>query len=825
LNIQLSQANNDQIIRKLHTVIAELKNDGDNFPRILQKLFPAHMCEILPRHDFIVAQTTMKDMGFNLCSASIICIELMDVSEYHGLVSPQNLFKFVKEVISLIGEIVEDHDGVCVRTFGRTLMAAVGIPSKKSRDGPRKRPDEANGGGGSSFRGGSTGAAGKGVGGSSGTSRGEGWHIRQSLHIILAVQKALFQFNMKRGINLSLSIGIEHGMVQGGVLGKRFTFDIWGDAVVMSEKLAQSASEQISDFVSIKVTQSTLNYLIQNSGSKEFPLFQAVAGGTVIVGSLSGSGGGHGATEKVPFFFIRSVDGANVNIITQTSKKLSSFRHVQGPLRLNNFEFLSPLGRGGYGKVFLAREKVTKEMYAIKIIKKVGRHKTGRKEISDSMQAEFNILASSNHINVVKFHFCMQSSSRLFLAMEYIYGGTLKQLLDMYYLDMHATFFYISELVNALEYVHGLGIIHRDIKPTNCMITHVGRLKLVDFGLSKLIEEGSGNTPTKQVSHLAQFRSLMPLRPEGPHRLHVLLVEDDDMTRRISEIQLKMKYQVSSARNGKEALQMLLGDPESYDVVLLDTFMPVMDGYETLIAIQHHSEIRDIPVIMLTVHDDVHAINMCLSLGARDYLVKPLRDGVHVAIQRFTKQRRKGGGRNMAPVLTSFEQVRSGVWNTNSSAATGHADHGSGLLATASSSNSSSSSPFIEEGPMDNSPFESAHMDTHDFSTSRPHSNFVLPRLMFYPLRSNLLRRQPGNKNAPGHLLSSNIGETTSAHSNADCSDVNSDVNSRQQSISVSERGVGHTYSEYKSKKRVGYAKYNRIGTPSYMSPEIVGQV
>jgi class 3 adenylate cyclase len=369
-NLHLSRANNHQIVQKLRDVATTLRNEQENFPRLLQTVFPSNMCDVLHKQDDMSddvdvvgttseisfaaeessagpkeARTTIGDMDFNACRASIIHIELLGVSEYNGLVRPKDLSKLIKEVASLVRETVEENHGVCVRRFGGHLMAAVGIP----RGGDAK--DRILG-----------------------ETGGEFWHIRQSLFIIIAIQKALFKYNIKSGINLSLSIGMEHGFVHGGVLGRRFSFDVWGNAVTVSEKLARSASNEISDFTSVKVTQSTIHYLTCNNGSiaeGQFPLYQAVAGGMLAVDD----------GESLPFFFIRPVDRTNGNIITDMDASPfkthlhhhhhPSCAHIQGPLRLSHFDFLLELGGGSFGQVFLTREKVTKIHYAFKVIKKV----------------------------------------------------------------------------------------------------------------------------------------------------------------------------------------------------------------------------------------------------------------------------------------------------------------------------------------------------------------------------------------------------------------------------------------------------------------------
>ena len=85
----------------------------------------------------------------------------------------------------------------------------------------------------------------------------------------------------------------------------------------------------------------------------------------------------------------------------------------------------------------------------------------------------------------VSLLYCLQTVNNVFLVMEYMIGGDLKSLLGVYgyFLEDHAVF-YLAECVLALQYLHSHGIVHRDIKPDNMLISHTGHLKLTDFGLS-----------------------------------------------------------------------------------------------------------------------------------------------------------------------------------------------------------------------------------------------------------------------------------------------------------------------------------------------------
>ena len=102
----------------------------------------------------------------------------------------------------------------------------------------------------------------------------------------------------------------------------------------------------------------------------------------------------------------------------------------------------------------------------------------------------------------------------------------------------------------------------------------------------------------------------------------VLIVDDSEMNRDLLVRRLnKMGLRITEAANGEEALSAL--DKDSFDLVLLDIMMPVMDGYETLERMKQNVDLKRLPVIMITALDDVDSAVRCIDLGAVDYITKP----------------------------------------------------------------------------------------------------------------------------------------------------------------------------------------------------------
>ncbi|XP_034998408.2 serine/threonine-protein kinase greatwall isoform X2 [Hippoglossus stenolepis] len=151
---------------------------------------------------------------------------------------------------------------------------------------------------------------------------------------------------------------------------------------------------------------------------------------------------------------------------------------------IEDFVVLKPVSRGAFGKVYLARKKSNARLYAIKAMKKadmVDKNMTGQ------MKAERDALALSKSPFIVHLFYSLQTSTKIYLVMEYLIGGDVKSLLHIYgYFDLDMAVKYISEVALALDYLHRHGIIHRDLKPDNMLISNEGHIKLTDFGLSKV---------------------------------------------------------------------------------------------------------------------------------------------------------------------------------------------------------------------------------------------------------------------------------------------------------------------------------------------------
>ncbi|OCT97790.1 hypothetical protein XELAEV_18010020mg [Xenopus laevis] len=155
------------------------------------------------------------------------------------------------------------------------------------------------------------------------------------------------------------------------------------------------------------------------------------------------------------------------------------------PITLEHFDLGQVLGEGGFGTVVLAKHKNTKELCAIKALKKDNILEKGN---MDSVFKEKKILqriSEAEHPFLVSLHGTFQTDSHLFFAMEYLPGGDMFDFITSVELQESDVMFYTACIVLGLEALHKMGIIHRDLKLENLMLDQDGYLKIIDFGLSK----------------------------------------------------------------------------------------------------------------------------------------------------------------------------------------------------------------------------------------------------------------------------------------------------------------------------------------------------
>ncbi|KAF3389612.1 hypothetical protein F1880_004155 [Penicillium rolfsii] len=166
------------------------------------------------------------------------------------------------------------------------------------------------------------------------------------------------------------------------------------------------------------------------------------------------------------------------------SKRESDFlRFLRTKETPQNFQTIKIIGKGAFGEVKLVQRKTDGKIYALKSLIKSEMFK---KDQLAHVRAERDILADSkDNPWLVKLHASFQDAAYLYLLMEFLPGGDLMTMLIKYEIfSEDITRFYMAEVVMAIEAVHKLGFLHRDIKPDNILLDRGGHVKLTDFGLS-----------------------------------------------------------------------------------------------------------------------------------------------------------------------------------------------------------------------------------------------------------------------------------------------------------------------------------------------------
>ena len=152
----------------------------------------------------------------------------------------------------------------------------------------------------------------------------------------------------------------------------------------------------------------------------------------------------------------------------------------------DSFTLLRLLGKGYYGKVYLAEKKNDGRLFAIKVIKKLDIIK---RNFIDNLKNERKIMLENDNPFVVHLEYCFSNQSMIFFAMKFKQGGEL-----YHHLRAHTRFpeqtvkFYACQIICGLIYLHNKGILYRDMKPENILLDEHGNASLADFGVSKYIE-------------------------------------------------------------------------------------------------------------------------------------------------------------------------------------------------------------------------------------------------------------------------------------------------------------------------------------------------
>jgi len=162
--------------------------------------------------------------------------------------------------------------------------------------------------------------------------------------------------------------------------------------------------------------------------------------------------------------------------------------------RFDRYEIISPIGSGGMGQVYLARDTRLERKVALKLLLE---ERTKDDQRLLRFEQEAKAASALNHPNIITIYEIGDFDSTHFIATEFIEGLTLRKILAEGRMPTIASLDVAIQIASALSAAHEAGIIHRDIKPENVMLRRDGIVKVLDFGLAKLTEEGQGDKETR----------------------------------------------------------------------------------------------------------------------------------------------------------------------------------------------------------------------------------------------------------------------------------------------------------------------------------------
>lgn len=155
---------------------------------------------------------------------------------------------------------------------------------------------------------------------------------------------------------------------------------------------------------------------------------------------------------------------------------------------LGKYRIVSPLGSGGFGSVYLAEDTWIDKKVALKV--------PHRQNLDfGELLREPRLLATLNHPNIVSITTAEKQDNVFFIVMEYVAGETLENILARGGpLDLPHALDYACQICNAVDHAHKQGVIHRDLRPANVLVSETGVIKVADFGTSRFLEIAAHGT-------------------------------------------------------------------------------------------------------------------------------------------------------------------------------------------------------------------------------------------------------------------------------------------------------------------------------------------
>lgn len=260
---------------------------------------------------------------------------------------------------------------------------------------------------------------------------------------------------------------------------------------------------------------------------------------------------------------------------TDKYKQLArDLRNTYNKVVVDDFEIFEKLGKGGFALVVHGRKKTTGKHYALKIQTKRGLFES-MLEDPERVNFELQAIASCQHPFIINMDYAFQNESIVVMALNLATGGDLTKFLNkqpLRRLSEEWTKFYIAQAALAIDYLHQMGIMYRDVKPGNLLIDSDGNLKLADLGGVMDLEGRTLNTPDYVISGSFPFAQKYGVGVADSHNAV------NDFEKQVSD-KISAKHKERIIRERKLTIMGTFGYMAPEMVILLNRKIKVQDGY------------------------------------------------------------------------------------------------------------------------------------------------------------------------------------------------------------------------------------------------------
>ncbi|KAA8497051.1 Serine/threonine-protein kinase CBK1 [Porphyridium purpureum] len=293
-------------------------------------------------------------------------------------------------------------------------------------------------------------------------------------------------------------------------------------------------------------------------------------------------------------------------------RELKLMRIARRKQKVTDYKLVQLIGRGAFGNVWLAQHRASGKHCAIKQLKKTDMFE--RHQVEHIWAERYALAKAGQHPLIVEMISAFQDPQYLFLVLEFVPGGDMLTMLSRRtVLSEDWVRFYCAELIVAIDVLHSLGVIHRDIKPDNVLFAADGHIRLSDFGLSKLLHQAQGDKFSRaaNLAHRQPDLELAALDPEAAEA-RIKTWKELSQKERFSavgtpnyiapEVLLSQQYgeECDWWSLGVIAYEMLVGFPPFYSDDLMSTVRKIVD-HEKYLQFPEHCKCSDLA--MMFVYD------------------------------------------------------------------------------------------------------------------------------------------------------------------------------------------------------------------------------